>query len=201
MAGLEYFLHTYVEQYKLLAIFLTMTLESSCIPVPSEVVMPYAGYLVAKGSLSMLAATMTGSLANLTGSWIAYAIGRYKGLPFIDKYGKYVLVSNKHLAQANRWFADRGEITVFLSRMLPGIRTFISLPAGIAKMNFTRFSVYSFMGSLPWNFALIYLGYVFTGRQAELQSYLHRFNLVVFGGLAVLVIMYVLYRRARKNKQ
>jgi len=122
----QHILITDIQQYRLFAIFIAMTLESACIPLPSEVVMPYAGYLIAKGSLSLFETTLVGALANLTGSWLAYLAGRFGGQIFIVRYGKYIFLSKKHLAAANRLFASKGEITVFLSRLLPGVRTFIS---------------------------------------------------------------------------
>lgn len=199
LAWLEYFLTTEVAQYGLMAIFITMALESACIPIPSEIVMPYAGHLVAKGELGLWQATLVAAAANLTGSWISYAAGRFGGRSFIEKYGRYILLSQKHLAMADRWFANRGEMTVFVSRMLPAVRTFISLPAGIAGMNFFKFSLYSFIGALPWNLALVYLGYIFTDRWDELQAHLHEFNYVVFGALGVLVIGYLIWRHKRRK--
>lgn len=200
LSWLEHVLKTDIEQYKLLAIFITMTLESACIPLPSEVVMPYAGHLVAKGSLGMLETTLVASLANLTGSLLAYTAGRMGGRGFINKYGKYIFLSQKHLALADRWFDSRGEVTVFLSRMLPAVRTFISLPAGIARMDIIRFSLYSFLGSLPWNLLLVYLGYLFTDRWDELQGYLHNFNVVFFTALFLAVAAWI-YRRKFKPKK
>lgn len=198
LSWLEHALKTDIEQYKLLAIYISMTLESACIPIPSEIVMPYAGHLVAKGRLGIWEATLVASLANLSGSWLAYTAGRFGGRAFIDKYGKYIFLSRKHLALADRWFAQKGEMTVFLSRMLPAVRTFISLPAGIARMEIVKFSIYSFLGSLPWNFVLVYLGYVFTDRWDQLQNYLHEFNLVAFGLLIVVAASYFI-RRMKKR--
>ena len=198
LSWLEHALKTDIEQYKLLAIYITMTLESACIPIPSEVVMPYAGHLVAKGSLGIWEATFVAALANLSGSLLAYTAGRFGGRTFIDRYGRYIFLSRKHLAMADRWFANKGEATVFFSRMLPAVRTFISLPAGIARMDIVKFTVYSFLGSLPWNLALVFLGYMFTDRWEELQGYLHEFNLIAFSLLILLVAGYFLWRRKRK---
>lgn len=196
---LEHALKTDLETYKLLAVFISMVLESACIPIPSEVVMPYAGHLVARGSLGMLQTTLVAGFANLTGSWIAYFVGRYGGRAFIDKYGKYVFLSTKHLRQAEKWFKTRGEATVFFSRMLPAVRTFISLPAGIAKMDFLKFSLYSFLGSLPWNFVLVYLGYIFTDRWNDLQQYLHDFNYLAIGLVIFAAIMFLYFRKKRRK--
>ena len=198
-AWMEQLLTTDIAQYGLWAVFITMTLESACIPVPSEVVMPYAGHLVAKGQMGFWAPVLVASLANLTGSWLAYAVGRVGGRGFIAKYGRYILLNTRHLAMADRWFAGRGEATVFVSRMLPAVRTFISLPAGIARMNFFKFTIYSFLGALPWNLLLVYLGYIFTDRWNELQGYLHNFNYVVFSILGLLVVGWYFWRRKRRR--
>lgn len=198
-AWLESILTQDVGQYGYLAVFITMALESACIPIPSEIVMPYAGYLVTQNQMTILNATIVASLANLSGSWIAYFVGRYGGRSFIEKYGKYVFLSYKHLAWADKWFAEKGDITVLVSRMLPAVRTFISLPAGITRMNFFRFSIYTFIGALPWNLALVYVGYVFAGNWDLMQDYLHKFNYVIWGTLGLLVIAYILYRRQKKK--
>lgn len=200
LSWLEHVLKTDIEQYKLLAIFITMTLESACIPIPSEIVMPYAGNLVARGRLGMIESTLVASLANLTGSLLAYWVGRAGGRGFIDKYGRYVFLSKKHLAQANRWFATRGEATVFLSRMVPAVRTFISLPAGIARMDLLKFSLYSFLGSLPWNLLLVYLGYLFTDKWDQLQAYLHNFNILILTAVFLTAAGYLYWRRAKAKR-
>jgi membrane protein DedA with SNARE-associated domain len=198
-AWLEIILTQDVGKYGYLAVFITMALESACIPIPSEIVMPYAGYLVTQNKMTILNAAVVGSLANLFGSWIAYFVGRYGGRNFIEKYGKYVFLSYKHLAWADKWFAEKGDITVLVSRMLPAVRTFISLPAGITRMNFFRFSIYTFIGALPWNLALVYVGYVFAGNWELMQDYLHKFNYVIWGTLVLLVIAYIIYRRKKKK--
>ncbi len=194
---LEYFLMNDVGKFGLWAVYITMTLESACIPIPSEIVMPYAGVLVAKGKITLWQAGLTGSLANLTGSCLAYWAGKHGGRTFIEKYGKYIFLSPKHLALADNWFDKYGEVTVFVSRMLPAVRTFISLPAGIARMNFLRFALYSFVGALPWNLALVYIGMVFAGNWQMMQTYLHKFNLVIFVFLGLVALMW-LWRRKKK---
>lgn len=198
MAWLEYFVVNDIARFGLAAVFFAMVLESACIPIPSEIVMPYAGVLVAKGKAALWQAGLVGSTANLVGSCLAYTAGRYGGRTFIQKYGKYILLSQKHLAAADKWFAYRGEATVFACRLLPGVRTFISLPAGIARMNFLRFAIYSFFGALPWNLALAYLGIVFTDNWQAMQLYLHRFNFVIWGTLAVLIIGGWWFRKRKK---
>lgn len=200
ISWVEHLLKNGLEHYGLLAVFITMALESACVPLPSEVVMPWAGYLAATGHFGLIPATVVGALANLTGSWLAYVAGRFGGRSFIDKYGSYVLLSKNHLRSANGWFAKKGELTVFISRMLPGVRTFISLPAGIAKMDFVRFSIYSFAGSLPWNFTLVYLGFSFTNRWSQLQNYLKEFNVLVFAGLTLIVLLYFIWKNKIRSE-
>ncbi len=139
-------------------IFGLMFFESACIPIPSEATMLFAGFNVTKGHYSLLAVTLTGTLANLTGSWLAYGVGYYGRLELIERHGSKFHIKPKHLEQADRWFERHGEATVFFTRMLPIIRTFISLPAGVARMPFWRFSLFTFLGCLPWVFALAFIG-------------------------------------------
>ena len=139
-------------------VILLMAIESACIPLPSEIIMPFAGYLVYTGRFNLWAVGVAGALGCVAGSLIAYAVGMYGGRPLIEKYGRYLLVSRHDLDLADRWFARYGEIIVFASRLLPVIRTFIAFPAGVARMNLTRFVIYTFAGSLPWCLGLAYVG-------------------------------------------
>ena len=139
------------------AVFLLMALESACIPVPSEAIMLFAGFSVAEGELTMFGIVTAGVLGNLVGSWIAYAVGYYGRLDLLER-NKLIHISPKHLAWADSWFERYGAATVFFSRMLPIIRTFISLPAGVAKMPFWRFSAYTLAGSIPWVLMLALVG-------------------------------------------
>lgn len=158
-----------VHQYGYLAVFLLMTIESACIPIPSEAVMPYAGYLSSHHLLSLWGVITVGTLANVVGGLIIYYVGRSGGRALILRYGKYVLLSERHLTHAEAWFAKRGEITVFVGRLLPALRTFISLPAGIARMPVGKFVFYSVLGSLPWNAALTYAGF-YLGKNFDVIS-------------------------------
>src|SRR5664279_2962647 len=139
------------------AVFLLMTLESACIPIPSEAIMLFAGFSVSNGDLTLLGVVAAGVLGNLAGSWIAYAVGYYGRLDLLEK-NKLIHVNPKHLKWADDWFARYGAATVFFSRMLPIIRTFISLPAGVARVPFWRFSALTVLGSLPWVLALALIG-------------------------------------------
>ena len=139
-------------------IVLLMAIESACIPLPSEIIMPFSGYLVGQGRFSLWGVAVAGAVGCNLGSIVAYAVGAYGGRPFLERYGRYVLLTRGDLAWADRWFARYGEATIFFSRLLPVIRTFIALPAGIARMDFLRFNVYTFLGSLPWCLGLAWLG-------------------------------------------
>lgn len=150
-----------IMELKYLAIFITMILESALIPIPSEVVMPFSGFLCYLGVLSLPLVILTATIANLLGSLISYWLGSRYGRPFLDKYGKYLLISKDHIDYAEKLFNERGEIVILVSRMLPAIRTIISLPAGISRMDLKKFTIYTFIGSLPWNFALASAGFIF----------------------------------------
>lgn len=152
-------------------IFLLMTLESACMPVPSEIVMPFSGFAAQRGDLNFVVVGLVGSLGCLAGSVLSYGIGVYGGRPILEKYGKYVLIKKHEMELADRWFARYGNKAVFIARLLPIIRTFISLPAGIARMNFAKFAVYSFVGSLPWCFALAYVGVMLGNNWSLLEQY------------------------------
>jgi membrane protein DedA with SNARE-associated domain len=177
-------------------IALGMAIESANIPLPSEVILPFGGYLVSTGQLNFFGAAMAGTLGGLAGSIVSYYIGYRGGRPFLQKYGRYIGFSQKHFAQAEEWFHRYGEATVFFTRLMPVVRTFISLPAGISGMNFYKFVVYSFFGSLPWCFFLTYLGVKLGENWLALKPWFHRFDIlivaVILGGL---VLIYVMNRR------
>lgn len=142
----------------LAGVFVLMTLESACVPIPSEATMLFAGFNVAQGEYSLLAVTLVGASANLVGSWIAYAVGYYGRLELLEKHGRKLHISPRQLEQADRWFEKHGSAAVLVTRMLPIVRTFISLPAGVARMPFIRFSILTFVGCLPWVFLLAFIG-------------------------------------------
>src|SRR4051812_43929347 len=139
-------------------IFLLMVPESACIPIPSEATMLFAGFNVSEGRYSLLAAVAVGSLANLVGSWIAYGVGYYGRLELVERHGKWLHIKPHDLERADRWFEKYGDWAVFFSRMLPIVRTFISLPAGVARMPFWRFSVLTLAGCIPWVLLLTFIG-------------------------------------------
>jgi membrane protein DedA with SNARE-associated domain len=200
-----------LENHGLLIVFLTMIAESACIPIPSEIVVPYGGFLAAQGHTQLWMVIAVATLANLIGSSIAYAVGRYGGRALFLRYGRYVGVSAHHLEKADRWFVRYGPATVFFTRMMPGIRTFISLPAGIAKMPFAKFLLYSLFGSVIWNAGLAYLGYAAGKAVGEdpwgtLQETFSRYNEIFYIVLAVVVVALVGWgvwrwrRRKRRNE-
>jgi membrane protein DedA with SNARE-associated domain len=173
-------------------ILLTMAIESACIPLPSEIIMPFSGYLVTTGQFTMLGVTLAGAVGNVLGSIVAYYAGVWGGRPFVERYGRYFLVSHHDLDVADRWFAKYGEAAVFFGRMLPVVRTFISLPAGIAKMNFPRFVMFTFIGALPWCYLLAYVGVRMGEEWDNLRGYFHQFD-VVIGIVIALAVGYFLW--------
>lgn len=162
-----------------------MAIESACIPLPSEIIMPFSGYLVSQGRFSLFGTALAGAIGCVIGSILAYVVGRYGGRSFIWKYGKYILISHHDLEMADRWFDKHGQAVVFFSRLLPVIRTFISLPAGISKMRFIPFVIYTFVGSLPWCYFLAYIGFKMGDHWDTLGVYFHRFDAVI--GVVILI--------------
>jgi membrane protein DedA with SNARE-associated domain len=162
-----------------LGVTILMTLESACVLIPSEVIMPFSGYLVSVGRFSLFYVVLLATLGNLAGSVLAYAVGYWGGRPLVIKYGRYILLHEEEIDKADKWFVRRGPSTVFFSRLLPVIRTFISLPAGISRMNFPRFLAYTFFGSLPWNFGLAYLGVSLGENWKNLEAYFRKFDYLI----------------------
>lgn len=175
-------------------ILLLMAIESACIPLPSEVIMPFSGYLVSTGRFSLWAVAVAGALGCNLGSLVAYYVGAWGGRPLVERYGRYVLVSNHDLAMADRFFARYGELAVFIARLLPVVRTFIALPAGISRMNVWRFHLYTFLGSLPWCWALAYAGMKLGPRYTVLREYFHRFD-AVLGVIIVVGVVWFVHNR------
>jgi membrane protein DedA with SNARE-associated domain len=188
----------------LLGVFVLMVLESACIPIPSEATMLFAGFNVAEGEYSLFMATAVASVANLVGSWIAYAVGRAGRVDLIERHGRKLGISPKHLETADRWFQRHGGKTVFFTRLLPIIRTFISLPAGVARMPFWRFSVLTLAGCIPWMLMLTFIG-VKAGEQWEAwKESLHYVDYAVAAaivlGVAYLVVRWWRDRRRRPGE-
>ena len=172
-------------------IVLLMAIESACIPLPSEVIMPFSGYLVFLGKYSLWSVGLAGAVGCVVGSIPAYYLGMYGGRPLIEKYGKYVLMSHHDLDLADRWFARHGEATVFFARLLPVVRTFIAFPAGVARMEMKRFIAYTFAGSLPWCLGLAYVGMAMGERWPTLRGYFHKFDLLIGAAIVAGIAWYV----------
>ncbi|MGH2818488.1 MAG: DedA family protein [Actinomycetota bacterium] len=193
---------TWVTDYGYLAIFLLMLAESACIPFPSEVTMLVGGWYSAEGTLDFFWVGAAGVAGNLVGSWLAYAIGRKTGRRLLDRYGKYVLIRSHDIDKAEVWWEKYGEAATFFSRLLPVIRTFISLPAGIARMPLGKFSLYTFLGVIPWTYALTYVGVVVEDNWQQVVDYFDVPTLVI-GSLLVagVGVWYVRRRKERASKQ
>lgn len=159
-----------------LGVAVLSALESACIPVPSEVIVPFSGYLVSAGRFSFLAVALWATLGNLVGSLAAYFVGYWGGRPFIRQWGKYIFLRQEEIDNADKWFLRYGSIAVFFSRLLPIVRTFISLPAGIGRMRLSKFITFTFLGSLPWNFGLAYIGLKLGENWKSLEQYFRKFD-------------------------
>jgi membrane protein DedA with SNARE-associated domain len=176
----------------LAGVFVLMLLESACIPIPSEATMLFAGFNVANGEYSIWTVTLVATFANLAGSWIAYAVGYYGRVDILEKHGRKLHIKPSHLKAADRYFERYGSATVFFTRMMPIVRTFISLPAGVARMPFWRFSILTFAGCLPWVFALTYIGKKVGDNWVDWKDSLHyvdyAFAALIVVGLVFLVV-------------
>lgn len=182
-------------------VIVLMSIESTAIPLPSEVIMPLAGWrLVADeghGFEYVLLAGFYGALGSLIGSLAEYYLSRAGGRPLIEKYGKYFLITRKDLDRADRWFATRGEITIFIARMIPGVRGFISIPAGIARMNVLRFSIFTFLGAFPWTFGLAWGGYLLGENYQDIRDVTKPFDIPIVATVSVLVALFI-YKRIKE---
>ncbi len=181
-------------------VVLLMAIESACIPLPSEVIMPFSGYLVSTGRFGLQAVAIAGAVGCLLGSYVAYFVGATGGRQAFEKYGRYVLISPHELEIADHFFARRGSATVFVARLLPVVRTFIAFPAGVARMELWRFSLYTLLGSYLWCLALAYAGMKLGQHWRELAPYFHRFDNVI-GVLLILAAAVFLYARLHGRGQ
>lgn len=172
-------------------VVLLMAIESACIPLPSEIIMPFSGYLVSTGEMNLWLVGLAGAVGCMLGSIVAYYAGAWGGRPFIEKYGKYILISHHDLDLADRWFQRHGDITIFVGRLLPVIRTFIAFPAGVARMNLWRFNLYTFVGSYIWSVGLAWIGMKLGDHWNTLGVYFHRFDAAIGVILLIAVVWYV----------
>lgn len=186
------------------AVFFLMMVESALIPVPSEITMPFAGFMVGLGKLDFWLVVLIGGIGNLVGSLAAYALGYWGQERFVrqlvKKYGKYLLITYDEVETAERWFRERGELIAFSSRLLPVVRTFISLPAGFSQMNVIKFSVYSLAGALIWSAILAYLGVLLGENWNILEVYFRKFDILIIASIITLGILYVWYKLKKIKK-
>jgi membrane protein DedA with SNARE-associated domain len=189
-----------VDAMGLPGVFVLMLLESACIPVPSEATMLFAGFNVANGEYSLFAATAAGVLGNLVGSWIAYWVGYAGRVDILEKHGRKLHIKRSHLEWADRWFERHGDATVFFTRMLPIIRTFISLPAGVARMPFWRFTVLTLAGCIPWVLLLTFIGKQAGDNWEKWKDNLHYVDYAVVAAI-VLGIVWLFVRNRRRRDE
>ncbi len=202
MHGLETaivsFLRDLVQTVGWLGVIVAMAIESVNIPLPSELTMPLAGWMLIRDrglpASWVLVAALCGAVGNTIGSLVNYGIGVWGGRPLVERYGKWILVSRRDLERADRWFARWGDAIAFFSRLLPVVRTFISLPAGIARMNLARFTVYTFLGSFIWSGVLAYLGYVTGEHWEEIRSAMRPFDVPIVVLVLLLIALYVWHK-------
>jgi membrane protein DedA with SNARE-associated domain len=168
-----------------------MALESSAVPLPSEVIMPFAGYLVSTGTFTLLGITLAGAIGSAVGSAVLYGIGYYGGRPLLEKYGRYILIRHKDIDRADHFFQKYGNASNFIGRILPVVRTFISFPAGVAKVNFKKFIFYSFIGSFIWSLFLGYIGLKLGQNWETLKTYFHGLDYIIIAAVLIGVIWYV----------
>jgi membrane protein DedA with SNARE-associated domain len=184
-------------------VLILMAIESACIPLPSEIIMPFAGYLVSIGQLSLLGVATAGALGCNVGSTVAYFIGAKGGRRAFERWGSYVLVSSAELDRAEGFFARYGAVTVFIGRLLPVVRTFIAFPAGLARMPMMKFQIYTFLGSWPWCFALAYIGFLLGTRwnsDPTFRRLFHEFDAVVVVLLTALFAWFVWARWRERGR-
>jgi membrane protein DedA with SNARE-associated domain len=184
----------FIDSAGLAGVFVLMLLESACIPVPSEATMLFAGFNVSEGNMTLFGITAAGVLGNLVGSWLAYAAGYYGRLELLERHHVFH-VNPKHLAMADRWFERHGDATVFFTRLMPVIRTFISLPAGVARMPFWRFTALTLLGCIPWVLMLAVIGREVGDRWEEWRDRLHYLDYAVLAGIVALIVYFVIQRR------
>ena len=198
IAGLSGFIISVISAGGYLGIVALMAIESACIPLPSEIIMPFSGYLVSQGRFSLFWVATAGAIGCNLGSALAYVIGYYGGPPMVRKFGRLLWLTEHELEIAHSFFERWGNITVFVARLLPVVRTFIALPAGVARMPQVRFHLYTFLGSWPWCLGLAYLGMKAGEHWDYLRSYFHRFDAVI--AAAIVIVAFLFIRSRWKNR-
>jgi len=200
LAAVSGFIIMIISRGSYAGVLLLMAFESANIPLPSEIIMPFSGYLVYIGQFNIWWTAVFGAFGCLVGSIVSYSLGYYGGRPLIEKYGKYILVSHHDLDRAESWFKKHGEVTVLFSRLLPIVRTYISFPAGVAEMDIRKFSLYTFLGSFPWCLALAYFGLKLGQSWESLKRYFHGLDWLILA-LILVGIGWWVWRHLRKSKK
>ena len=203
--GIVPFLESLYARFGYVGVAIAMTIESAAIPIPSELILPFAGWSVARGvtepltgaAWSYWGAVVAGVVGNTAGSLASYAVGAFGGRPLLDRWGRYLLIGAHDLDLAERWFARYGSATVFFSRMLPVVRTFISVPAGVARMPLWRFTLFSIAGAIPWVMLLVWGGQVLGANWLAIKQSLRGVDYLVAAGILLLVGLFV-YRHVRR---
>ena len=198
---LIHWMEDFVTSFGYVAVFLLMLAESACIPFPSEVTMLVGGWYAERDVLNFFWVGTAGVLGNVVGSWVAYAVGYKTGRELLDRYGKYVLIRSHDIDKAEVWWERYGDAATFFSRLLPVIRTFISLPAGMARMPFGKFTLYTFLGVIPWTYALTWLGYVVGDNWERVLNYFDLPTLIIGGALVVVAAVWYLRRRKKAKAE
>ena len=179
-------------------VFILMTLESAGLPIPSEIIMPFSGFLAARGNFDFWIAVAMGTLGNIIGSLVLYRIGEYGGRPFIQRWGRWLFLEDSHIIKAEEWFKKYGDAAIFFGRLLPVIRTYISFPAGVGRMNLAKFNFYTAVGSFPWVLLLTYMGFKLGERWHILETYFRKFDIIILG-LGVLLVVWFLVKYLRRD--
>jgi membrane protein DedA with SNARE-associated domain len=197
LAGLATFIIGIISSGGYLGIALLMAIESACIPLPSEIIMPFAGYLVSTGQFNLYLAATAGAIGCNVGSIVAYEVGKHGGRPFVERWGKYLLIGPDELDKADRFFHRFGPAAVLIARLLPVLRTFIAFPAGVARMKYIPFHLYTFIGSWPFCFALTWVGMKLGDKwdsDPRVKAAFHSADIVIVGVLVLLIALYVWHR-------
>lgn len=198
MSGLSDVFLSFIDSWGYFAVALLMGMENACIPVPSELILGFAGYLVYAGRMAFWGALTAGMVGGMAGSIFAYAVGSYGGRTFVDRYGHYFLIKKSHVDKAQEWFDRYGLKAVFFSRMLPVIRTFISLPAGFAHVNMSKFLVLTFLGSLPWTALILWAGMLLGENWKALMKIGHEAS-IIFIVVCLIVGAYWYFKKNKKS--
>ena len=191
----------FIDGWGYYAVAILMALENACIPIPSELILGFAGYMIYAGRMTFTMAMVAGMVGGMAGSYFAYYVGHYGGRPFVDRYGKYFFVKKSHVDIAQEWFDKYGIKAVFFSRMLPVVRTFISLPAGFAHVDMKQFFFYTFLGSLPWTALILFIGMLLGEGWKVMMEVGHEISLAVAAAIVIIcIVLYVQYKRKKKKR-